>query len=302
MTLNFYFRYEGRCGLPTNFDANYCYALGYGAGALLHSGKTGLISSVCVSILFFSVLNFIFHLFVAFMFLCKVKHVPFNFSGWTSKFKLLYNFIEVILLPGGKFGCSSWRMDSGRNGIDFFDGCGEETWFATASLISLSLLSSNHISFFIFSKPYHLAGKFKPVIKKAMVELEGNAAMPSILYCLHCTKSWHCAGTALVLLMPLRALVLMWSSVTLVSFSFGPQKPKQILSASFEIPGAPFKKFASLRDEWALKNRYVSPGMPLHLFPASMWRLDKYNRPELAPTIKSNQLKSVQPLVFYKTG
>lgn len=42
--------YEGRCGLPTNFDANYCYALGYGAGALLHSGKTGLISSVCAFI------------------------------------------------------------------------------------------------------------------------------------------------------------------------------------------------------------------------------------------------------------
>ncbi|XP_062079976.1 pyrophosphate--fructose 6-phosphate 1-phosphotransferase subunit beta 1-like [Humulus lupulus] len=38
--------YEGRCGLPTNFDSTYCYALGYGAGALLHSGKTGLISSV----------------------------------------------------------------------------------------------------------------------------------------------------------------------------------------------------------------------------------------------------------------
>ncbi|XP_074587658.1 pyrophosphate--fructose 6-phosphate 1-phosphotransferase subunit beta-like [Curcuma longa] len=42
-----FFGYEGRCGLPTNFDANYCYALGYAAGALLHSGKTGLISSVC---------------------------------------------------------------------------------------------------------------------------------------------------------------------------------------------------------------------------------------------------------------
>lgn len=40
------FRYEGRCGLPTNFDATYCYALGYAAGALLHVGKTGLISSV----------------------------------------------------------------------------------------------------------------------------------------------------------------------------------------------------------------------------------------------------------------
>jgi len=41
------YRYEGRCGLPTNFDATYCYALGYGAGVLLNSGKTGLISSVC---------------------------------------------------------------------------------------------------------------------------------------------------------------------------------------------------------------------------------------------------------------
>ncbi|KAA8520145.1 hypothetical protein F0562_014401 [Nyssa sinensis] len=41
-----FFGYEGRCGLPSNFDATYCYALGYAAGALLHSGKTGLISSV----------------------------------------------------------------------------------------------------------------------------------------------------------------------------------------------------------------------------------------------------------------
>ena len=53
LTLEFYLlRYEGRCGLPTNFDANYCYALGYGAGALLHAGKTGLISSVCFYPLF----------------------------------------------------------------------------------------------------------------------------------------------------------------------------------------------------------------------------------------------------------
>ncbi|KAG5127144.1 hypothetical protein JHK82_027979 [Glycine max] len=38
--------YEGRCGLPTNFDSTYCYALGYGAATILQSGKTGLISSV----------------------------------------------------------------------------------------------------------------------------------------------------------------------------------------------------------------------------------------------------------------
>lgn len=28
-----------------------------------------------------------------------------------------------------------------------------------------------------------------------------------------------------------------------------------------DISGAPFKKFASLREEWALNNRYISPGM-----------------------------------------
>eukprot|EP00897_Mesotaenium_endlicherianum_P008376 jgi/Mesen1/7567/ME000392S06830 len=41
-----FFGYEGRCGLPTNFDANYCHALGYAAGALLQSNQTGLIASV----------------------------------------------------------------------------------------------------------------------------------------------------------------------------------------------------------------------------------------------------------------
>ncbi|MED6123960.1 hypothetical protein PIB30_054496 [Stylosanthes scabra] len=107
-----FFGYEGRCGLPTNFDATYCYALGYGAGALLHSGKTGLISSVAN--------------------LCAPV------EDW---------------VVGG------------------------------TALTSLMDVERRH-------------GKFKPVIKKAMVELEG----------------------------------------------------------------APFKKFASLRDEWALKNCYVSPG------------------------------------------
>ncbi|KAF1895395.1 hypothetical protein Lal_00044045 [Lupinus albus] len=101
-----------RCGLPTNFDATYCYALGYGAGALLHSGKTGLISSVA------------------------------NLSAPVEE----------------------WAVGG-------------------TALTSLMDVERRH-------------GKFKPVIKKAMVELEG----------------------------------------------------------------APFKKFASLRDEWALKNCYISPG------------------------------------------
>ncbi|KAI4298751.1 hypothetical protein L6164_032270 [Bauhinia variegata] len=107
-----FFGYEGRCGLPTNFDAMYCYALGYGAGALLHSGKTGLISSV--------------------------GNLSAPVEEWTV---------------GG------------------------------TALTALMDVERRH-------------GKFKPVIKKAMVELEG----------------------------------------------------------------APFKKFASLRNEWALKNRYISPG------------------------------------------
>ncbi|KAE9461641.1 hypothetical protein C3L33_06452, partial [Rhododendron williamsianum] len=92
-----FFGYEGRCGLPSNFDSTYCYALGYAAGVLLHSGKTGLISSV--------------------------GNLAASVEEWT-------------------------------------------------------------------------VGKFKPVIKKAMVELDG----------------------------------------------------------------APFKKFASMREEWAINNRYISPG------------------------------------------
>ncbi|KAK9155554.1 hypothetical protein Sjap_003034 [Stephania japonica] len=107
-----FFGYEGRCGLPTNFDSTYCYALGYGAGALLHSGKTGLISSV--------------------------GNLSAPVEEWTV---------------GG------------------------------TALTSLMDVERRH-------------GKFKPVIKKAMVELEG----------------------------------------------------------------APFRKFASKREEWAINNRYISPG------------------------------------------
>lgn len=38
--------YEGRAGLPSNFDADYCYSLGYSAAALINSGKTGYIATV----------------------------------------------------------------------------------------------------------------------------------------------------------------------------------------------------------------------------------------------------------------
>ncbi|KAL0346160.1 UNVERIFIED_CONTAM: Pyrophosphate--fructose 6-phosphate 1-phosphotransferase subunit beta [Sesamum radiatum] len=116
-----FFGYEGRCGLPSNFDANYCYALGYAAGALLHSGKTGLISSV--------------------------GNLSAPVEKWTA---------------GG------------------------------TALTSLMDVERRH-------------GKFKPVIKKAMVELEG----------------------------------------------------------------VPFKKFASMREEWAIKNRYISPGPLQYVGPTS---------------------------------
>jgi pyrophosphate--fructose-6-phosphate 1-phosphotransferase len=38
--------YEGRCAAPSNFDADYCYSLGYTAAALIGGGKTGYLSSV----------------------------------------------------------------------------------------------------------------------------------------------------------------------------------------------------------------------------------------------------------------
>ena len=37
---------EGRCAAPSNFDADYCYSLGYAASALIANGKTGYMSSV----------------------------------------------------------------------------------------------------------------------------------------------------------------------------------------------------------------------------------------------------------------
>ncbi|KAJ6801363.1 pyrophosphate--fructose 6-phosphate 1-phosphotransferase subunit beta 1 [Iris pallida] len=127
-----FFGYEGRCGLPTNFDSTYCYALGYGAGALLHSGKTGLISSV--------------------------GNLGAPVEQWTV---------------GG------------------------------TALTSLMDVERRH-------------GKFKPVIKKAMVELEG----------------------------------------------------------------APFRKFASMRDEWAIKNRYISPG-PIQFIGAGSNEISKTLQLEL---------------------
>lgn len=39
--VNHFMGYEGRCGFPSNFDANYCYNLGLTASVLLSQGRTG---------------------------------------------------------------------------------------------------------------------------------------------------------------------------------------------------------------------------------------------------------------------
>ena len=41
-----FFGYEGRCADPSNFDADYCYALGYNAAQLVKCGATGYMSSI----------------------------------------------------------------------------------------------------------------------------------------------------------------------------------------------------------------------------------------------------------------
>jgi pyrophosphate--fructose-6-phosphate 1-phosphotransferase len=45
-SLHHFFGYEGRCADPSNFDADYCYALGFNAACLVKSGVTGYMSSV----------------------------------------------------------------------------------------------------------------------------------------------------------------------------------------------------------------------------------------------------------------
>lgn len=45
-SLHHFFGYEGRCADPSNFDADYCYALGYNASCLINAGVTGYMSSV----------------------------------------------------------------------------------------------------------------------------------------------------------------------------------------------------------------------------------------------------------------
>ena len=45
-TLQHFFGYEGRCAFPSNFDADYCYSLGYNAFMLIQYGYNGYLSKV----------------------------------------------------------------------------------------------------------------------------------------------------------------------------------------------------------------------------------------------------------------
>ena len=44
--LHHFFGYEGRCAAPSNYDADYCYALGSSAAQLVSNGKTGYMAIV----------------------------------------------------------------------------------------------------------------------------------------------------------------------------------------------------------------------------------------------------------------
>ena len=45
-TQHHFFGYEGRCAAPSNYDADYCYSLGFNASRLIAAGKTGYMSII----------------------------------------------------------------------------------------------------------------------------------------------------------------------------------------------------------------------------------------------------------------
>jgi pyrophosphate--fructose-6-phosphate 1-phosphotransferase len=45
-SLSHFLGYEGRCAFPSNFDADYCYSLGFNASILVAEGMTGYMSTI----------------------------------------------------------------------------------------------------------------------------------------------------------------------------------------------------------------------------------------------------------------
>lgn len=58
----------------------------------------------------------------------------------------------------------------------------------------------------------------------------------------------------------MKCLIRLYSFPTFSFFYVAGKFKPVIKKAMVELEGAPFKKFASQREEWALKNRYISPG------------------------------------------
>lgn len=83
-------------------------------------------------------------------------------------FKITYIYHLCFSFAGWELGCSCWEMDSWWYTANFIDGCWEKTWYC-----SIFFLKS-WIVLFVITLIFYVAGKFKPVIKKAMVELEGE--------------------------------------------------------------------------------------------------------------------------------
>ncbi|KAF9610117.1 hypothetical protein IFM89_019982 [Coptis chinensis] len=166
-----FFGYEGRCGLPTNFDSIYCYALGYAAGALLHSGKTGLISSV-------GNLG------------APVEEWTVGGTALTSLMDverrhgiLIFLVIHIIQFQEGRF--SFLYLTFEGDSIVFHT----LEHVATATGIQFNTCASSPVSLSlerlgrkIISLDLTLdeRSKFKPVIKKAMVELQVNRSQPTV--------------------------------------------------------------------------------------------------------------------------
>lgn len=96
-----------------------------------------------------------------------------GFSTTVATKPFLRNF---LVIAGGELGCSCRWMDCWRNCINCINGCREKTWYASLDC-SMVFCHEHYLGkpdFMILTYHFPLLGKFKPVIKKAMVELDGE--------------------------------------------------------------------------------------------------------------------------------